>query len=77
MLYIAVSMCKVYDRFRRCRSKGVDLACNLSPQVDPVWTTRPADPCGDVRVHELEYAGESVSSKLLGALFRSESRPVW
>lgn len=34
-------------------------------QVDPVWTTRPVDPCGDIRVHELEYAGETISSKLL------------
>ena len=33
--------------------------------IDAIWTTRPAEPCGDIQVHQLEYAGETVSSKLL------------
>ena len=60
-----LAVCKFWGESRLCPMRERCEFAKFWSQVDPVWTTRPVDPCGDIRVHELEYAGETISSKLL------------
>lgn len=46
-----------------CGNNGFRLATDFAP-ADKVWTDRPARPSGKAYVHAMEYAGESVESKL-------------
>ena len=44
--------------------KGISLKCIKENLVDSVWEQRPEPPKGEIEVHEEQYAGESVTSKL-------------
>lgn len=48
----------------RLEDKGLKLKAVSPNLVDAVWLDRPAPPRGQAEVHDLRYAGESVSSKL-------------
>src|SRR6201991_401901 len=44
---------------RACKKAGAELVPVDSNPVDAVWTERPAPPLGPVKVHNLQFAGES------------------
>ncbi len=50
-----------YDRF--CGEHGFMLATDFAP-ADRVWTDRPPMPAAPAFVHELQYAGEDIDSKV-------------
>ena len=49
---------------KACKKAGAELVPVDSNPVDAVWTERPAPPLGPVKVHGLQFAGESESDKL-------------
>ncbi len=53
----------VSEMEQMCFNMGFQLATDFAP-ADEVWADRPARPQGKAFVHELQYAGESVESKL-------------
>lgn len=49
---------------KACKKAGAELVPVDSNPVDAVWTERPAPPLGPVKVHGLQFAGESEGDKL-------------
>jgi len=49
---------------KACEKAGAELVAVDSNPVDSVWTERPAPPLGPVKIHPLQFAGESESDKL-------------
>ncbi|WP_424627623.1 aminopeptidase P family protein [Bradyrhizobium sp. SYSU BS000235] len=49
---------------KACKKAGAELVPVDSNPVDAVWSERPAPPLGPVKVHGLQFAGESESDKL-------------
>ncbi len=72
---------------KACEKAGAELVAMDGNPVDSVWTGRPAPPLGAVKIHPLQFAGESESDKLariareiaklnVGALVLSDSHAV-
>jgi Xaa-Pro aminopeptidase len=49
---------------RACKKAGAELVPVDSNPVDAIWAERPAPPVGPVKVHNLQFSGESESDKL-------------
>jgi len=47
----------------KLKANGIGLKVDFNP-IDAIWTDRPALPDGEVFVHDIEFAGESASSKI-------------
>jgi Xaa-Pro aminopeptidase len=49
---------------RACEKAGAELVAVEGNPVDSIWADRPAPPLGPVKIHPLQFAGESESDKL-------------
>ncbi len=49
---------------RACKKAGAELVAVDSNPIDAIWTERLAPPLGPVKIHGLQFAGESESDKL-------------
>lgn len=47
----------------KLKANGIGLKVDFNP-IDAIWTDRPTLPDGEVFVHDIEFAGESASSKI-------------
>jgi len=49
---------------KACEKAGAELVAVDSNPVDSIWTERPMPPLGPVKIHPIQFAGESESDKL-------------
>ncbi|MBY0381304.1 MAG: aminopeptidase P family protein [Xanthobacteraceae bacterium] len=49
---------------RACEQAGAELVAVTANPVDAIWTERPEPPLGPVKLHGLQFAGESEADKL-------------
>ncbi len=59
---------------KACQKVGAELICVESNPVDAVWTGRPEAPLGAVKMHSMQFAGESAADKIkrIGELIASK-----
>ncbi len=59
---------------KACQKAGAELVCVESNPVDAVWTDRPEAPLGAVKMHSIQFAGESAADKIkrIGELIASK-----
>ncbi len=59
-----ISVTEAQSLQTRLQASGVDLEFLSANLVDTIWQDQPSMPLGPIEVHDIQYAGESIHSKL-------------